>query len=799
MYTGKTKGHSLSKSPAARLLYAAMLAAVILLPRAGRSQEKADSLFSRTGISKAFNPSAWLHQGENILMNAESRLYSGLDTGFLELSFPLLMKDFELTQNNFRSHGHHMRIRDLDDVKSRLLQQRADLEKWRNHVRKLNDSISVGFIAVEALIKDSIHTYIRKDSALWSIYAADFLASDSMLRKTDKQYQESLSRTVALENNLNRSVYQVNQLIMAVDKELRQRNAALYTRTHPTFWKLRSDTYPEGIGAVFMKTVRQNLDSLEFYGKNAYIRAILFRLLLLLITMLPIWYFRKNKDRFSKTDANSPYKFVHKYTGASASSFVMVMAPFIFINAPHVFIEAILATLAVTTSIIFIKENPGVGKRNMYALLAIYIILKVMNLMVSVTLFGRIVWTLSIVGLVPLYALFRNIHQSNIKYFGLYRLIIVLTALLYISGWVLNFTGHYPLGRILLLAGLDQFFLAIILYVAIFSFIDFIGILADIYNSSNHNTTVRVELIYRKLLTLVRILAIIFWFWSFILNINADDFLREHLSGILNQKIYIGSYAISPASIFIFFIVVYLAFYLSGLLDGLFYDEKRTSESTSKTSLGSIVLMLRLFIISLGFIIGMIIAGIPLNSVSLFFGALGVGIGFGLQGLIANLISGIIIAFEKPVYVGDIIEVDGQRGRVTDIGLRATKVDTSDGAEYVIPNGELTSRTMKNWTLTSKNYKLENIIQVDLKNDAGKVAELLEESLRDVKGVIHLPPPMIRLKEITPSSLKFKVSCWLGDIGMANLVQHELLQKIHQKLDESGISYPRKKDGEDAS
>ncbi|MCU0382324.1 MAG: mechanosensitive ion channel, partial [Chitinophagaceae bacterium] len=378
------------------------------------------------------------------------------------------------------------------------------------------------------------------------------------------------------------------------------------------------------------------------------------------------------------------------------------------------------------------------------------------------TLFGRILWDLSIVGLVPLYALFRNIHKSNIKYLGLYRLIIVLTALLYISGWVLNFTGHYPLGRILLLAGLDQFFLAIILYVAIFSFIDFIGIIADIYNSSNHITTVRVELIYRKLLTLVRILAIIFWFWTFILNINADDFLRQHLFAILNQTISIGSYAISPASIIIFFLVLYLSFYLSG-----------------------------------GFIIGMVMAGIPLNSVSLFFGALGVGIGFGLQGLIANLISGIIIAFEKPLYVGDIIEVDGQRGRVTDIGLRATKVDTSDGAEYVIPNGELITRTMKNWTLTSKNYKLENVIQVDLKNDAEQVAELLEESLRDVKGVIHLPPPMVRLKEITSSSLKFKVSCWLGDIGMANLVQHELLQKIHRKLDESGISYPRRKDVED--
>jgi potassium-dependent mechanosensitive channel len=372
------------------------------------------------------------------------------------------------------------------------------------------------------------------------------------------------------------------------------------------------------------------------------------------------------------------------------------------------------------------------------------------------------------------------------------RVIIGLVILMYVGGWILNITGHYPLGRLLLLAGLDQFFLAVILYVAMFSFIDFIGILADLYNSSNKITTVRVDLIYRKLLTLVRIIAVIFWFWSLIQNLNLDEFIQHHTMQLLDQNIAIGRYRISPGSILIFFVILYLSFYLSNLLDGLFYDEKRSTESTSKTSLGSIILILRLFILASGFIIGMIIAGIPLDSISLFFGALGVGIGFGLQGLIGNLISGIIVAFEKPVYVGDIIEVEGQRGRVTDIGLRATKVDTYDGAEYIIPNSSLTGQITKNWTLTSKHFKLEQHIQVDLQNDANKVIASLEKALKEVPGILQTPPPVIRVEGITATALICSVSCWIHDIIKANSVKSELLRHIHQSLRDAKIEFPKR-------
>ncbi|HEX5668682.1 MAG TPA: mechanosensitive ion channel domain-containing protein, partial [Chitinophagaceae bacterium] len=665
-------------------------------------------------------------------------------------------------------------------------------DKWRNSIRKQNDVITNNYIEIHRLQTDSLQYVVNADSTLWNIYAPEFREMETNLDRVEQQYQTVLQKTVSIENNLNVTNFNISRAVMAVEKELDQRRSALFTQTHVPFWQLSTNSYPQGIGAVLMETVKQNLESLKFYAKNAYIRVILFRILLLLITLLPIWYFRKHKKDFDNKDRNESYKFVHKYTGAATSSFVLVMAPFIFVNSPHIFTEVILVTLAFTTSMIYLKENPNVNRKYLYAILAVYVILKAMNLMVSVTYFGRFVWTLSIVALIPLYGFFRGLSDTTMGRKWLFRLITLITAIMYLVGWTLNFTGHYPLGRILLLAGLDQFFLAIVLYVAIFSFIDFIAIMANIYNSPDRLTQVRVDLIYDKLLYLVRFLAVVFWFTTLLININAVSFLKENVFSVFNTTLSIGDFNYTPGSLLIFFIVVYLAFYLSGLLDGLFFDEKRSDEVSGKTSLGSIILMLRLFVISLGFILGLVIAGIPLNNLTLFVSALGVGIGFGLQSLIGNLISGIIIAFEKPIYVGDIIEVEGSRGRVTDIGIRATKVDTADGAEFIVPNGELISKVLKNWTLTSRNFKIDTEFSVDHSNNPQFITDLVADVLKETPFILPFPKPKVQLQEIAPLFMRFSVSCWINNITESGQLKSELLKKIHLRMDEAGVVYPRK-------
>ncbi len=755
------------------------------------SQDSATTHFP--GAAKKINPSNWLQHNNNQLLAFESRLITGLDSSFMEEEFPRLVKDFEITLHDIQTQGKVMRIRALDDINARLLQQKSQLDKWRTNIRKQNDLLAGNYIDIEKMLTDSIGTNFMSDSMLQDIYSSELTQMKTNILRVETMYEDILKRMVSIENKLNVVNFRISRAIMDVERELKQRNAALFKRTHPPFWQLSPQTYQTNIGEVAIATVKQNIASLTFYAKNAYTRVILFRILLLMITLLPIWYFKKHKKGLEEKESknNQSYKFVHKYTGASTSSFVLVMAPFIFVNSPHIFLEFILVTLAITTSMIFIKEQPNINKKYLIIILSAYVVLKMLNLLVSVTFFGRIAWSLSIFLLIPLVGLLRSFKDTELSKRWLFQSLLVLATLMFLAGWVLNFTGHFPLGRILLLAGMDQFFLAIILYVAIFSFIDFIAIIANIYNASENNTMIRVDLIYNKLLYLVRFVAVAFWFGSFIIAINAKDFLYQHVLGFFTQQFSFGSVSVSPGGMLIFFIVLYLAFYLSGLLDGLFYDEKRSAGMSGKTSLGSIVLMLRLFVIASGFVLALILAGIPLNNLNLFVGALGVGIGFGLQSLIANLISGIIIAFEKPIYVGDIIEIEGSRGRVTDIGMRATKVDTADGAEFIVPNGEMISKVLKNWTLTSRHYKLETSFSVDHTNNPNMVAELVEEVLKETTFLLPFPKPKVQMEEIGPQAIRFSISCWIGNITESGFLKSELLKKIHTRLDQAGIVYPR--------
>lgn len=751
-----------------------------------------DSLLPSNRITRLLNPSNWLQQGENAITRFESELSFGIDTAYKHEQLVRINKDLDLIEHDFNAHGTVMRIRSLDDVKAKLLQIKNDVEKWRNAVRKQNDLLASNYYTIEQLKQDSMWQLMKSDSTLWTIYELEFSNLQQNVQRVEKQYQEILRKSVSAENNINNVNFRINNLMLLVDKELAQRNSAIFKQTHPAFWNLTSTTYKEGIGDVFMNTLKQNLESLKFYGKNAYIRVILFRIILLLITLLPIWYFKRHKKEFSKDNPDQPYRFVHKYTGASTSSFVLVMAPIIFVNSPHIFTEVILVTLSITTTLIFLKEQPTLKRSWFYALLAAYIILKAMNLMVTVTFFGRIVWSLSILGLLPLFYVYKSINQTTLANKWLFRLILIITFILYIAGWILNFTGHYPLGRILLLAGLEQFFLAIILYVAIYSLIDFFAILANIYNRRNTGTTIRVDIIYNKLLNLVRLLALIFWFNQFLHNINAMEFLKHNFFNLLNHKINVAGYTYAPGSILIFFITLFITFYISSMLDGLFLDEKRSEESGDKTSLASIVIILRLFIIAAGFLLGMLIAGIPMDNLNLFVGALGVGIGFGMQSFFANLISGIIIAFEKPVYVGDIVELeDGTRGRVTDIGLRSTTVDTADGAEYIIPNNDMIGKVLKNWTLTSKLFKLQINFNVDHENDPETILRIARESALKIKEIMPKPAPGVQFLNIKPNGLEFQLSCWVKSIGESKKVKSSLLTTLHKDLLDAGVKYPK--------
>jgi len=216
--------------------------------------------------------------------------------------------------------------------------------------------------------------------------------------------------------------------------------------------------------------------------------------------------------------------------------------------------------------------------------------------------------------------------------------------------------------------------------------------------------------------------------------------------------------------------------------------------SKSKIDLGVRIAtgtILRYVILTVGFIIILQTVGINLSSITILLGALGVGIGFGLQNITNNFVSGLIILFERPIKVGDRIEVAGVVGDVVDISMRATTIVTNDNISIIVPNSEFISSTVINWSHTDRKVRFNFPVGVSYKEDPQKVKNVLLEVALDNKGILKDPEPDVLFTEYAESALMFNLRVWTSEyIDRPGVLKSQLYFEIFKRFKENGIEIP---------
>lgn len=152
---------------------------------------------------------------------------------------------------------------------------------------------------------------------------------------------------------------------------------------------------------------------------------------------------------------------------------------------------------------------------------------------------------------------------------------------------------------------------------------------------------------------------------------------------------------------------------------------------------------------------------IPVSAFAVLGGAFAIGLGFGAQTLFNNFISGLILILERPIRVGDVIEIDGHRGRVVDVGARCTRILRADGVDLLVPNSKLLENNVVNWTLGDTRMRTEVKVGVAYGSDVAKVAEVLEASVRACPRVHQETPPIIVFDDFGADALVFAVEFWV--------------------------------------
>lgn len=183
--------------------------------------------------------------------------------------------------------------------------------------------------------------------------------------------------------------------------------------------------------------------------------------------------------------------------------------------------------------------------------------------------------------------------------------------------------------------------------------------------------------------------------------------------------------------------------------------------------------------------------GIDLTAFAVFSGAVGLGVGFGLQKVVSNLISGVILLMDRSVKPGDIIAVSGTYGQINALGARYVSVITRDGIEHLIPNEELISTQVENWSHTDKRVRLKIPIGVDYSSDVLQARELTIEAASQVERVLKTPPPICHLLGFGDNSVDLELRIWIDDPGNGVVnVKSEILLNIWKAFEDNAVAFP---------
>jgi small-conductance mechanosensitive channel len=286
------------------------------------------------------------------------------------------------------------------------------------------------------------------------------------------------------------------------------------------------------------------------------------------------------------------------------------------------------------------------------------------------------------------------------------------------------------------------------------------------------------------------VLAMIYWVYMTLRMFELFEPASGAMRAIFNASLKVGKIEISAGDVLAFILTIWVAFALSRLIR-FFLEEEAFPRMRLRRGVGNAIATLLHYIVLLfGFVLALSAAGMDFTRVALFAGAFSVGIGFGLQTVVNNFVSGLILLFERPIQIGDMVEVGTLRGEVRRIGARSSTVRTFDGAEVIIPNANLINEPVVNWTLSDRRRRLDLSVGVAYGTDPEAVLKLLQGVAEENSAVLETPKAEALFLEFGDSSLNFRLRVWIPRFEEGFTIRSQLTVAINAALRDAGIHIP---------
>lgn len=634
---------------------------------------------------------------------------------------------------------------------------------------------------------------LRKDSVLIKMFTVPavqvMFKSEFAELKKKRIVMDSLLKTATLSiNNLqartSSNLINIKELMYITDSQLDAVSIKAFGKERRYLWESINKQANKSMG--FRRFIKGEQEISGYYF--VYTRSS--RLLLLFTcTIFFFWVFfnfRSVKQRGSLETIDG-FSLISSYPYLITLIMLFALAPIFDLRAPALYIEGVEIVLAILLTIYFRKKLNS----KLFYYWCIFVILLLAPVF------------LRLLGMPPRYQrwLLLFLTTSSVAYGMMvwkildektkrYKMILI-TGFIYVGFAIIatfcNLFGRFTLTQIFYSTGVSSLLNAISLTILA-------KVLVEAFLLQMKSSRIRKgfpeyfdwQPVIAGLKRLTGIGATIIWFVIFTTNLNIFNGLYELVMEVLTEKRTIGSFSFTLGGIVLFLGIIWIANFLQKYIAYFFGDTGDDSFDDNKGE-RSKLLVTRLLLLIGGFLLAIAASGLPIDKITVILGALGVGIGLGLQNIVSNFVSGIILIFDKTIRIGDIVEISDKKGRVKEIGVRASTLLSDEGAEIIIPNGAILSNNIINWTLSNNQMRVNISLSIAKPFNTTDVVNLIREIIAENNNVFISKEPVIMISPVTKLNSKINIYFWCKDISKADLTKSMINAQIFEAFEQKGI------------
>lgn len=687
-------------------------------------------------------------------------------------------------------------LRYLYAIRDILTRSDDQLDLWQDKLADINTKLVQNQNELASMDKDSSLKIIPSDSSLRNTYFAQKIALENKHYRLDTTNKKLLLKVGLLQNRISSVYISLLDLKDQIDIKIRAFSIQALSDEDNSIWEMDKNTVST-FSTALTKTTSMNTKLFTFFlTRDPFINFIGVLLFVLFFSWIYTNRRKVLKIKESPQGVFNQAKYVSLYPITSAVIFAFAIVPNFYDHPPVIVLELFFLILILAILYLVKKTCPQKLFSYLRILFCLAFVYSFSNLFVEVSNTDRvIVLILALIATVVSYRFYKEVKKAPEDYLPYTKIILKVFIGLQGFAFVLNVFGRVTLSKIIGVTAIYNLWLALGMYYLVQIIMQSLFLQLEANKNSNGlSSFIDFKLLQNKFRSILTILASVLWLIMLFQNLSVEDAVFDGLGKFLTDNRSLGgtNTSFTFQSIIIFIAVIWLSSVAARIISYLYEVAGKHANDIDvlKKKNRTSTLLIKLGVFAVGFLLAIAASGFPLDKITIIISAFGIGIGFGLQNIVNNLVSGLILAFEKPIQIGDIIEVDNRSGTIMEIGIRSSKIATSDGAEVIIPNGDLISHHVINWTLSNNNRRIELIIGVAYGSDIDKVKTILTNLLSNREEIMDNPAPLVFVHNLNENSVDFRLLFWAADIGTWLSLKSNVLTDVYATFDKEGIEIP---------